>query len=144
MADTSDIDAALIAKLQADAQLATLAPDGVWFNRALKSGSKKFVIVALIDPGDEGTFGGRAIEDKLYLVEYRELMTSTATGNSGKAAAARIDAALENQPLTVAGYTWMATFREKPTREDEPDDVDASINWHRRGGEYRVQMSVGT
>ena len=41
-------------------------------------------------------------------------MLSTVPGANMKAAAARIDALLEDQPLTVAGYTWMTMHREEP------------------------------
>ena len=140
MADSSDIDNALVVKLSSDAALLALCPNGVYVDES-PEGSTRFVIVSLVDESDEAVFGGRAIEDALYLVEAR--MLSTAGGNI-KAAAARIDVLLEDVPLTVAGYTWMTLHRESRTRMTEVDDVDASIRWLRRGGQYRLQMSLGT
>jgi hypothetical protein len=43
----------------------------------------------------------------------------------------------------VTGYTYMTMHREKPERRTEVDDLDASIKWNRRGGQYRVQMAIG-
>lgn len=140
MADSSDIDQALVNKLAADATLMALCPQGVFVDEA-PAGSMRFVIVSLDDEADEGVFGGRAIEDGLYAVEAR--MLSTAGGNV-KAAAARIDVLLDDQPLTVADYTWMTCHRESRIRLTEVDDADPSIRWLRRGGRYRVQMSLGT
>lgn len=144
--DSSDIDAALIAKLGADATLLSYCPNGVYVDEA-PQGATRFVIVSLVEETDEAVFGGRAIEDALFLVEVR--MLSTAGGNI-KAAAARIDVLLDDQPLLapgsppapVAGYTWMATYRESRVRGTEIDEVDPSIRWFRRGGQYRCQMAV--
>jgi hypothetical protein len=139
VADTSDIAAALIAKLGSDTALLALCPNGVHWDQA-PAGSTRFVIVSFIVAADLGVFGGRAIEDGLYFVEAR--MLSTVASATIKAAAARIDALLEDQPLTVAGYHWMTTHREEPTRITEPDAADPSIYWFRRGGRYRIQMSL--
>jgi hypothetical protein len=145
--DSSDIDAALIAKLGSDATLLALCPNGVYRDEA-PPGMTKFVIVSLVEEVDEAVFGKRGYEDALYLVEAR--MLSTAGGNI-KAAAARIDVLLEDQPLlapgspasSVAGYTWMTMFRESRTFPNtEVDEIDPSLRWYRRGGNYRVQMSV--
>jgi hypothetical protein len=139
MADTSDIAAALIAKLGSDLELLALCPNGVYWDEA-PPGSTRFVIVSFVTAVDLGVFQQRAIEDGLYFIEAR--MLSTVPGANIKAAAARIDALLEDAPLTVAGYTWMTTHREEPTRMTEVDAVDTSIRWYRRGGRYRVQMAL--
>ena len=139
MADTSDIAAALIAKLGSDSELLALCPNGVYWDEA-PPGATRFVIVSFVAAEDVGVFGRRAIEDGLYFVEAR--MLSTVSGANIKAAAARIDALLEDQPLAVTGYSWMTTHREAPTRLTEVDAVDPSIRWFRRGGHYRIQMSL--
>jgi len=140
--DTSAIDAALVTRLSADAALKTLAPNGVWFDEA-PAGSTRFVIVSLVDAVDVDRLGGHAYEDLLYAVEYRELKQA-ASESTARQAAQRIRELLDDQPLTVTGYTWMATYRERPERHTEVDDLDASIKWNRRGGQYRVQMALGT
>jgi hypothetical protein len=138
MADTSDIASALIAKLGSDAELLSLCPNGVYWDEA-PPGSTRFVIVAFINAIDRGVFGKRAIEEGIYLVEAR--MLSTVQGANIKRAAARIDELLEDQPLTVAGYTWSTMHRVEPVRMTEVDEVDPSIRWNRRGGQYFVEMS---
>ena len=138
MADTSDIANALIAKLGSDPELLGLCPNGVYRDEG-HPGMTRFVIVSLLAGEDIGVFGRRAIENGEYLVEAR--MLSTVPGANIKRAAARIDELLEDQPLTVAGYTWMTLHREAPIGMTEIDAVDPAIKWFRRGGRYRVQMS---
>jgi hypothetical protein len=140
MADSSDIDSALVATLQSDATLTGLMPGGVYVDEA-PAGLTQFVIVSLVDEVDVPKFGGRAFEDALVLVKAVEKKPATGSGNI-KAAAARIDAVLEDAVLTVAGYTPMACYREQRVRTTEVDGVDTSIRWFHRGGRYRVQQSV--
>ncbi|HMJ85538.1 MAG TPA: hypothetical protein VK504_20290, partial [Vicinamibacterales bacterium] len=102
-------------------------------------GMDRFVIVSLIDESDEQMFGERAFEDALFLVEAR---VRSNTNANIKAAAARIDVLLGDQPLTVAGYSTMTVHRESRIRMTEIDDADRSIRWYRRGGNYRVVMST--
>jgi len=138
MPDSSAIENALVAKLLNDPTLMGLVT-AVAYDEAPQK-SERFVIVSLVDEVDEGKFGGRAYEDALFLV--KAVMLSTSGGNI-QAAAARIDTLLEDQPLTVAGYTWMTTHREARVRITEVDEQDAAIRWQHRGGHYRVQMSLG-
>lgn len=137
--DSSDIDAALVAKLGADGTLLSYVPNGIYVDEA-PPGSTRFVIVSLVDEVDEAKFGGRAFEDALFSIEAR--MLSTVAGANIKAAAARIDALLEDGVLSVAGYTLMTCHRESRIRLTEIDAVDPSLRWYRRGGNYRIQMSV--
>ena len=140
MADSQDIDAALVAKLAGDATLAGYMQSGAFvFMDIAPPGSQKFVIVRLVTEEDVQQFGGRSHEDALYEVEAR--MLSTAAGNI-KAAAARIDVLLDHSTLTVAGYSLMALHREERIRTPEVDAVDAALVWHRRGGQYRLVMST--
>lgn len=143
MADSSEIDAALVNKLLNDAQLRALMPDGVFFDLAGPSiatgkNSTRFVLVSLVDENDRAVFQRRGFEDALYLIRAVALQGA----GDVKTAAARIDTLLEDQPLTVAGYTWMTTHRESRVRTMEEDSVDISIKWAHRGGMYRVQMSI--
>jgi len=138
MSDSSDIDNALVTKLSSDATLLSYCPNGCYMDEA-PPGSTRFVIVSLVEEADGGIFGGRAVEDALYQVEAQ--MLSTAGGNI-KAAAARIDALLEQGTLTVAGYSLMALYRESRIRLTEVDAVDSAIRWYRRGGNYRLVVST--
>jgi hypothetical protein len=146
MADSSDIDNALVAKLLADSALMAFVPDGVFVDEAGASlvtggNATRFVIVSLVEEADAAKFGGRSHEDALYQVEAR--MLSTVAGANITAAADRIDALLEQGTLTAAGYSLMALFRESRIRLTEVDDADSTIRWYRRGGNYRLMMSVG-
>jgi hypothetical protein len=138
MPDSAAVDAALIAKLLADAPLMALATDGVYVDEAAQ-GATKFIIVSLVDEHDEPQEGSRAYEDALYLVKFVELNTSS---TNAKTAAARIDTLLENGTLAPAGYSLMAMFREsRLVPMVEVDDLDPSIRWQHRGGHYRVVVS---
>jgi hypothetical protein len=137
MADSSDIDAALVAKLLADATLMAIATDGVYFDVA-KQGAKQFVIVSLLDEADEPMFNGRAFEVATYLVKFVALST---TGANVKSAAARIDALLEGGTMTVAGYSIANIQRTTRVRLREPNEQDASLYWDHRGGHYEVMAS---
>jgi hypothetical protein len=137
-ANSSEIDNALITVLLADATLTGLMPDGVYFDVA-KPKAQRFVIVSLVTADDEPVLGGRGYEDVLYLVKAVGLVS---TGADVKAAAQRIDALLEDQPLTIPGYVHMVTCREARIRYTEVDEVDDTIRWQHRGGHYRVQASI--
>jgi hypothetical protein len=136
--DSSAIDAALVARLANDTQLKTLLPDGVFFGEAPPN-LRNFAIVSLITEVDVATFGKRAIEDVLYLVKAVCFGTG---GTNDKAAAARIDVLLEDYALAVTGYDVMTVHREQRIRYPEVDDLDPSIRWQHRGGQYRVTMSI--
>jgi hypothetical protein len=138
MSDSSAIDNALVALLGSDTTLLSYCPNGVYWDEAPPN-STKFVIVSLIDEADQATFGGRAYEDALYLVKAVALSTA---GANMQAAAARIDTLLNDQMMTVSGYTHMVMHRESRVRITEVDDEDASIRWLHRGGYYRVQQAV--
>lgn len=142
MADSSNIDAAIIATLVNDTTLRGYLPDGVYFDEAPPNATK-FVIVSLVDAVDEAVWKDaapfRAIEDALYLV--KAVMLGKGGGDIG-AAAARIDALLDDASLSITGYTLMAIARESRVRYTEVDDVDPTIRWQHRGGHYRIQVSL--
>lgn len=138
--DSALIDAALLARLSGDATLMAICTDGVYVDEA-KQNATKFVIVSMVDQFDESVYVlGRAIESALYLIKAVTLGSSSLQAAQ---AAARIDAILEDVPLTASGYTGMSLFRESRLRLTEVDEVDPSIRWQHRGGNYRVEMSVG-
>lgn len=138
MADSSDIDNALVAYLGADSMLLALVPNGVYFDQAPPN-STRFVIVSLVDESDEQMFQARAYEDALYRVEV--FMLKSANGNP-KAAFARVDALLEGATLTIPDYSVMTLHRESRERRTERDEADESIIWYRRAGNYRLTVST--
>jgi len=136
--DSSAIDNAIVGVLLADATLAGLMPDGVYFGVAAPK-AQRFVIVSVIEATDEPVLGSRGYEDVLYMIKAVALER---TGADVKAAAHRIDQLLEDQPLTIPGYVHMVTCREGRFRYPEVDEVDDTIRWQHRGGNYRVQASI--
>ena len=136
-ADSSAIDNALVALLGADSTLLAAMPNGVYLDEA-PPGSHRFVIVSVIEAADVPTFDGRALERVLYLVKAVGL---SSTSPDMRAAAARIDALLEDQPLIVEGYEWVDMYRTDRIRMPEVDDLNPALRWYHRGGHYRVTMA---
>lgn len=137
MADSSDVDAAIVAKLVSDTSaggLMTLMTDGVWMDMAPKD-STKFVIVSLATHEDRYEFAGPAYEQSVYLIKAVDLNVS---GTRAKAAAARIHALLQDVQLSISGYDHMLMQREERIRYTEVDEVNPDIRWQHRGGRYQV------
>jgi hypothetical protein len=138
MPDSSAIDAALVAKLGADLTLLGYMPNGVYVDEA-PPGMTRFVIVSVVEAHDEAQFGSRAFEDITYLVKAVGLSTAVP---DMRAAAARIDALLEQGTLAPTGYTLMTMRRVERVRFTEVDDLDRSLRWQHRGGRYQVVVST--
>ena len=140
MADPSEVDAAVVAKLVADTGsggLMTLMTDGVFIDVA-PNGKTKFVIVSLAAHDDEYMFNGCAFEQSLYLVKAVDREES---GLTVKAAAIRIQTLLHDVALSIQGYTHMLTRRTARLRFTEVDDIDPNIRWQHRGARYEVLVS---
>jgi hypothetical protein len=143
VADASAIDAAVITTLASDAQLAALLPGGVHFGLA-PQGTTAFALVTIDETAEVSVFSAvpaqrRAIEAVTYAVQAVVATTAMAPATD---AAARIDALLADQPLTVPGYGWLSTVRVERIRD--PGDLDPSeksVRWQHHGGRYRVQVT---
>lgn len=137
MSDTSEIDAAVITKLRGDSTLATLMPDGVFFDVA-KPGATRSVVVSQVIHEDEYSLRAKAFEKVLYFVRAVAKGTDgSASASNVKAAAARIDALLHDVTLTITGYRHMQTLRIERVRYTEVDE-DTGERWQHRGGRYEV------
>jgi len=141
MPESSDIDAALLAKLGSDATLLALMPNGVHRDFPTEK-LTRFVVVSLVEHHDDRTFSGRASESALYLVKAVGLSAPNQPQPNMRDAAARIDALLEGGTLTVAGYELLAMYREERISTAEPDDLDPQVRWYHRGGQYRIVMGL--
>ena len=143
MADSSAVDTAVITHLASDATLATLLPGGVHFGLA-PQGKTAFALVTIDETADVAVFAEtaaarRAIEVITYAVAA---VVQTSAMGPATQAAARIDALLADQPLTVPGYGWLSTVRVDRIRDPgELDPSDKSIRWQHHGGRYRVQVA---
>lgn len=139
MADSSDIDNALIALLGSDATLLALCPDNVYWEVAPPH-AERFVLVSLLTARDDTTFDNLApIEQPVYAV--KAVMMSGAGGKI-QDAAERIHELLHNQTLTVAGYGDMNIHRDEDNpriRYTEVDEKNTAVVWQHRGGNYRVE-----
>jgi hypothetical protein len=142
--DSSVVDEALMEMLRTDPQLKSMCPDGVWWDAGDEK-SKRFIVVSLVDHSDVAVFSEpgkscRAWEDNLFLV--KAVMLNSA-GGSVRAAAARIDALLNDQAMEVGdGLVISAMFRERRIRMTETDSENSAVRWLHRGGHYRVQVSL--
>lgn len=137
VADVAAVDAALVARLAGDAQLQALVPDGVYLGFAA-SGLTRFVLVEPITHDDTEGFRAPLYETFLYAVTARVRLTS---GVDVDAAAFRIHTLLQDQVLTVAGYTHMATLRSNRIRYPEPGAQDNDIRWQVAGAVYEIVVS---
>lgn len=137
MADSSAVDAALVALLSGDATLAALMTDGVFFDIA-QSGATKFVVISQVIHEDDYTFSGSFVERFTFLVKAVERSTS---GTTVKTAAARIHTLLQDATLTVTGYGSMLCRRQERVRYTEVDEIDRDIRWQHRGGRYEVWVN---
>jgi len=133
----TEIDAAFVGALQADAQLATLAKGGVYPNVAPEGAAEKgvFVIVQLQahEDVDEQQTVAAAYEVPRYLAKA---VGRNSDGAAVWAAYARVHALLQGVALTIAGYHWMDTRRESRVSYAEQD---GAFYWQHVGGIYRVE-----
>lgn len=140
MPDSSAIDDALVSKLLADATLAGLCPDGVFFDEG-NARSRRFVVVSFVHQDRSPVFDGAGIENTIYSVKA---VVHVETGGNVGAAAARIDELLDDGVLTVPGFELIAMFRDDTDgriRYTEVDERDKTQRWQHRGARYRVQVT---
>jgi len=137
MADTAEVDKALINYLSADAALMALLPGGVWWD--LADVPSHYVLVSEVDHDDQFAMPGRTVsENFLYLIKA---VTQGSSGSSVKAGAARIFDLLNNATLTAAGYhPSMVVRRVRRIRYTELDE-DTNTRWQHRGGHYEVRLT---
>jgi hypothetical protein len=135
------IDNAVVARLAGDAVLTALVPDGVWFGAA-PSGLTAFALVVPVSSSEEAVFGPpgarRAWEETVYAIAAVQQGSALAPAQD---AAGRIDTLLVDHDLTVAGYACLIVDRPARIALTIVDAVDARLQWHQQGGQYRVRMT---
>jgi hypothetical protein len=136
VADSSDVDAAIVGRLLADATLTSLMPDGVYWDVA-RHGSTRFVVVSQVFHQEVPMFGATSYEQFTYLVKAVELATS---GANIQAAAVRIQTLLHDATFAVTGYGLMNSQRVERVRFVDPDPEDPDIRWQHRGGRFEVTV----
>jgi hypothetical protein len=136
MADTSDLDAALMAKLAADPVLASTLPGGVGWELATVAGATKFLIVSQVEHEDAYVLGPNVARERIvYLVKA---VTKGSSGTEVRAAAKRIQQLLQDQPLPTDGYAVIVVQRIQRIRYTEVDET-TDERWQHRGGHYEIQ-----
>lgn len=138
MADSGNIDAAIVARLSGDATLLAVMTDGVYVDVA-PSGKTKFVIVSLIESHDTSALGDRSFEEGTYLVKAVAMSTS---GASVKTASARIDTLLDRVVLTATGYASVVLVRDERVRFVEVDEGNQDLRWQHSGARYSMFAST--
>jgi hypothetical protein len=139
VASTWDVDATLLAKLQADAALVALVPDGIYFGEA-KTAALKFCQVAQIHQDNDDMFEAVAFESILYQIKVVIQNTSAVPAID---AAKRIEAvmrALTPASFTPANYRLMSVQRTMRIRYTERDKANADLIWQHHGAQYDVRM----
>jgi len=144
MASTWDVDAALLAMLQADSALVGIVTDGIWFGEA-RATALKYCQVAQIDHSDEPMFQdgapfGVAYETILYQVKAVIQNTSAVPAIN---AAVRIEAVLRSltrATFTPTNYLLLDVVRTQRIRYNERDKANADLFWQHSGGQYQVRM----
>lgn len=135
MADSKDLDAAVIAALANDAQLSTLAPGGIYRDVAPQQRTAGvFGVVSLTSHEDDYQVGGAAYESALYLVKF---VGESKNASSAQAAASRAHTVLQRVALSATGYKVLECAREERIAYVEPVD-DGDRLFQHRGGYYRV------
>ena len=133
--DSTAVDAALVAKLNADGALLAAMTNGV-FADAAPQGATRFVIVSQMAHEDEYELNGLAFERFVYLVKAVEAGT---LGANADTAAARIHTLLQDGTLAPTGYSLMNMHRTERVRMTETDDA-SDRKWQHRGGLYEIQV----
>jgi hypothetical protein len=127
-----ELEAALYAKLAGDATLSGLAPGGVWRGVAPVGTTGVFVAFAQVSGVDAYTLKDRATTTYNYLIK------AIGPGESATPAwnaAARIDALLNDQPLTLSAGSVMSVRRERAMTMTE---TDGGEQYQHAGGYYII------
>jgi len=139
--DVGAIRAALVQKLLSDAPLMGLMTDGVAWDIAPQNATK-FVKLSLADDARTDQFAvpnvagsGTAYEALTVLILAVAMNTS---GVDVGRAAYRIEQILDQQSLTVAGYTGVTVARDRGVDTANVDPTDLTIRWQSRGAYYSV------
>ena len=126
------LEAALYAKLSGDATLTTLAPGGVWRGIAPLGTTGVVVVFSQISSIDAYTLADRATSTHNYMVKA---IAPGETATPAWDAAARIDALLTDQPMTLSSGSVMSVRRERTMTLTENDGGE---EYQHAGGYYII------
>jgi hypothetical protein len=138
--DPGAVDAAVIAALRGDSELAALCPGGVYYGLA-SDGVENFVLIdRLTHEDNRNAFATAYGETFLYLV--KAVMPGTSSSNGVRPAALRIRAVLDgNETLAPDGYRLQRPVEEvENIRLVEVDETNPDYRVQHWGGQYEVQV----
>lgn len=132
MSDSSAVDIALLAYLNADAQLLAAAPGRAWMDEVPQAATDPHVLVSVESDPDVQQFRGTAYEVHWYAIEALDRSSAT-TGV--RAAYARIHALMQDAAFSITGYTLLKCVRRQRYRSaiEDGDQVIRQL-----GGIYEV------
>jgi hypothetical protein len=139
LADTGDVDAAMVATVKLDTVLMGLCPGGVYFGVA-PQGIESFVIVDRLSHSNErNMYGAPASETYLFLVKA---VLPGSSASKARAAGARIRALFElTRALPLTDYAQLAPVEEvESVRITEVDDSNPDRRVQHWGGHYEVTV----
>jgi hypothetical protein len=137
--DSSAVDEAIIQHLRADAELAGLLPDGVFWDVAPPNATA-FVVVSLVDAVDGATFDAVAGGADEVLTYDVLAMVSDSSGEAVlRRAAARLREVLQGAVLPIDGFDCLAVLRAGRRRHTVVDPIN-DVRWLQRGGRYQVTV----
>lgn len=121
--------------LAADATLTALLTDGatgVHYQRAPKDAGAPFVVFSeSVQGSPTWTFGGLAFDTDVWLVKA----VAADNVSAAEAIAARVDALVNDAPLTISGQTLLYLRRQSGVVYPEQD---GAVTWQHRGALYRL------
>ena len=135
---SSDVDAAVLAALAADAPLRTLCPDGVHWQIATP-GASRYVQVWLVGHADEYALAGQIAAERFTYVVQAVLREKSFV--NAQAAGKRIHAVLQDRKLTATGYhPASAVMRSEYIHDTQVDELTDERFQH-CGGHYDISIS---
>lgn len=128
-------DEALIARLQADATLATLAPGGVWPDVSPENTTDVHVVVTLQIEQTEYEF--ESVSHRIARLQVKAVGRAT-DAEGVKAAADRIAALLDGQSFSITGETLMTCHRAPDNSKFAYTERDGPYLWKHAGFDLEV------
>jgi hypothetical protein len=139
-ADPGAVDAAVIAVLRGDSELAGYCPGGVFYALAEDGVENVVVVTRFTAAANRDAFTTVYGETFLYLV--KAVLPGSSSSNGARAAGLRIRTLLDgNTTLAPEGYALQRPVEEtEPVRELEIDETNPDRRVQHWGGFYEVQV----
>jgi hypothetical protein len=137
IADSNDVDTAVMNTLAADPELMGLMPDGVFWELAPLNATA-FVIVSQLEHTDSYVLDGGLLWERILYLAKAVHFGSSAT--NARKAAFRIYQLLQDARLEVPTYTVVACQRDERVKYVDVDE-ETDVRWQHRGGHYELLVT---